>query len=254
MKEAFQGIAKLYGENQLTQLRQSHVTVIGVGGVGSWAAEILVRSGIGEITLIDLDDICISNSNRQIHTLKDTIGKSKVQTLGARLKLISEDLCVHLIEDFVTTKNLESLIGKTDFVLDAIDGVKTKAYLIDYCIKNKIPLVTTGAAGGKTNPAQIRIDDLGNTQNDMLLKRVRRVLRRDLGYDKGASSFEVSCVYSYEKVTLPKGCHLDNGGKLDCSNSLGSAGFVTGAIGMTAASIVINTLTGHNRRGDDKEN
>ena len=104
--------------------------------------------------------------------------------------------------------------------------------------------MTTGAAGGKTNPAQIRIDDLGNTQNDMLLKRVRRVLRKELGYDKGLKEFQVTSVYSYEKIILPKGCHLDNGGKLDCSNSLGSAGFVTGAIGMTAASVVINKLVG----------
>lgn len=240
----FQGISKLYGEEYLAKLQSTHVTVIGVGGVGSWAAEILARSGVGHLKLIDLDEICISNSNRQIHTLKNTIGKSKVRTLGERLESISDRIKVEPIEDFVTTKNLQELVRDTHFVLDAIDGVKTKAYLIDHCIKNQIPLVTTGAAGGKTNPAQIRIDDLGSTQNDMLLKRVRRVLRRDLGYEKGFGSFQVKSVYSYEKVVLPKGCHLDNGGKLDCSNSLGSAGFVTGAIGLAAASVIINTITG----------
>lgn len=243
-KHMFQGIEKLYGQDKLDRLASSHATIIGIGGVGSWAAELLVRSGLGKVTLIDLDDICISNSNRQIHTLQSTIGKSKVLVLSERLLEINPKVNIEIIEDFVTTKNLDSVVKETDFVIDAIDGVKTKAYLIDHCIKKNIPLVTTGAAGGKTNPAQIRIDDLGNTQNDMLLKRVRRVLRRELGYEKGLSQFQVTSVYSYEKVVLPKGCHLDNGGKLDCSNFLGSAGFVTGAIGMTAASVVINKLAG----------
>jgi tRNA A37 threonylcarbamoyladenosine dehydratase len=243
-KHLFQGIEKLYGEDKLKSLSELRVAVIGVGGVGSWTAEILARSGVGHLTLIDLDDICISNSNRQIHTLQSTIGKSKVHVLKDRLIEINPSVQVKVIEDFVTTKNLDETVKDIDYVVDAIDGVKTKAYLIDHCIRHKIPLVTTGAAGGKTNPAQIRIDDLGNTQNDMLLKRVRRVLRRELGYEKGLSQFKVASVYSYEKVVLPKGCHLDNGGKLDCSNSLGSAGFVTGAIGMTAASVVINNVTG----------
>lgn len=240
----FQGISKLYGDQGLKKLQNSHVTIIGTGGVGSWSAEILARSGVGKLTLIDLDDICISNANRQVHTLLSTVGKSKVVTLKERIKSISENVLVTTIEEFITKDNLAELLTQDSIILDAIDSLAAKTALIQYCYRNKIPLVTTGAAGGKTDPSKIKITDLADTQNDMLLRKVRRKLRKDYQIDNEGGKFHITSVWSIERIHKPENCDLKSG-RLDCQNSLGSAGFVTGAIGFAAASAVVNFIVDH---------
>ena len=147
----FAGIARLYGEKALTHFQQAHVVVIGIGGVGSWAAEALARSGIGELTLIDLDDICVSNINRQLHALSSTVGQDKVAVMAERIRQINPDCVVHQVADFIAADNLAELLGgkPVDYVLDAIDSVKAKTALIAWCKRRKIPLITTGGAGGQ---------------------------------------------------------------------------------------------------------
>jgi tRNA A37 threonylcarbamoyladenosine dehydratase len=175
----FGGIERLYGVTGAKHIQQAHFCVIGIGGVGSWVAEALARNGIGQITLIDLDDICITNTNRQIHALADTIGESKVEVMSARIKQINPECIVNEVEDFITQENLFELITKQfDYVIDAIDSVKVKTALIAHCKRNKLPMITIGGAGGQIDPTKIEITDLSKTYQDPLLAKVKNQLRR----------------------------------------------------------------------------
>ena len=170
--------AALYGNNAVEKLRQSHVCVIGIGGVGSWAAEALARTAVGKITLIDLDDICITNTNRQLHALTDTIGRSKVEVIAERIAQINPECECQTIEDFIAEDNLQELItSEFDYVLDAIDSFRVKAALIAHCKRSKIKIITTGGAGGQMDPTQIQITDLTKTWHDPLARKVRNQLR-----------------------------------------------------------------------------
>ena len=165
--ERFAGIARLYGTQPAEIIRAAHICVIGIGGVGSWSAEALARSGIGKITLIDHDDIAASNTNRQIHTLSDTLAQSKVEVMATRIRQINPECQVNAIDDFVTETTLQKYLQQDyQCVIDAIDSIKFKAAMIYYCRRNKIPIITTGGAGGLTDPTKIEIADLSRTWND----------------------------------------------------------------------------------------
>ncbi len=253
----FGGIARLYGNKSATIIQKSHVCVIGIGGVGSWAAEALARNGIGEITLIDLDDICTTNINRQIHALSNTVGESKVEVMALRLKQINPECIVHEVEDFVTQDNLQELLtSKFDYVIDAIDSVKVKTSIIAYCRRNKISIITIGGAGGQIDPSQISICDLSQTYQDPLLAKVRNQLRREYNFPKANSDkkskrkFSVDAVFSTEQLVYPDEdgnvCHAkqsQNGvTKLDCNTGFGAATHVTASFAFFAVGRLMQKL------------
>lgn len=253
----FAGIARLYGAAALAHFQQSHVVVIGIGGVGSWAAEALARSGIGEITLIDLDDVCVSNINRQLHALTDTIGQDKVAVMAERILQINPQCKVNQVEDFIAPDNMAQLLGgKIDYVLDAIDSVKAKVALIAWCKRQKIPLITTGGAGGQLDPTQIQLADLTLAYNDPLLAKVRNMLRRDHNFSRNPKRrFGVDCVFSTEQLRYPQAdgsvcqqkpaVNEDSSGtamRLDCSGGFGAATVVTASFGLAAVSRILIKL------------
>ncbi|UXY13941.1 tRNA cyclic N6-threonylcarbamoyladenosine(37) synthase TcdA [Chitiniphilus purpureus] len=249
----FGGIARLYGHSALARFRTAHVCVIGVGGVGSWAAEALARSGIGELTLIDLDDICVSNTNRQLPALDGHFGRAKVAALAERILAINPECKVHAVEDFVVEDSLAEYLGRGyDHVIDAIDSVRIKAQIIAWCRRHKVPLVTTGGAGGQTDPTRITLDDLSRTTEDPLASKVRSLLRREFGFPKGDRKFGIDCVYSTEPLVYPQAdgtvCARkppgEAGGRLDCQGGFGAAVVVTGSFGFAAAARVLRRLAG----------
>ena len=181
--QRFGGTQRLYGINETDTLRASHVCIVGIGGVGSWVAEALARSAIGHITLIDLDDICVTNTNRQIHALQSTIGEAKVDAMRERILQINPDCKVDVIEDFVTPDNAKELLNKhMDYVVEATDSVKAKAAMIAHCKRNKIPIITIGGAGGQIDPTQIAVADLAKTIQDPLAAKLRYILRKEYGF------------------------------------------------------------------------
>lgn len=248
----FGGITRLYGTQGLVKLQASHILIIGIGGVGSWAAEALARSGIGAITLMDLDDICVSNINRQVHATQDTIGHAKTEVMAERLKAINPELAVHTINDFLDHDNIEEYVTKEySLVIDAIDAVMVKTKLINHCKRKKIRVMTIGSAGGKTDPKKITSTDLSKTKNDPLLSKVRNNLRRLYQFSRNPKqSFSVVAIYSIEQMTYPddKGevCQtkqfLDESARLDCSQGFGAATMVTATFAFVAASEAIKKL------------
>jgi tRNA A37 threonylcarbamoyladenosine dehydratase len=247
----FGGIARLYGAAALERFRNAHVCVIGVGGVGSWIAEALARSAIGNITMIDLDNVAESNINRQIHALTDTIGKPKVTALAERIMQINPFCRVTEIEDFVTADNLDEMIGRRgfDYVIDAIDNVRAKTALIAYCRARKIRLITIGGAGGQTDPTRIEIRDLSKTEQEPLLAKVRKRLRAEYGFPRGTKNkFGIDAVFSTEPLRFPEAqeaCAIGDSTAgitgLNCAG-FGSAMVVTASFGLAAAAQVLRKL------------
>lgn len=240
----FAGIARLYGEAAFEKFCRAHICVIGIGGVGTWAAEALARSGIGEMTLIDLDNIAESNTNRQIHALGDEFGRAKVSAMAARLRAINPEATVHEIEDFVTPENIGELLApRFDYVIDAIDDSRAKMAIAVYCRDRRLPLVIAGGAGGKTDPTQIAHDDLSRTTQDALLSRLRQQLRKHHDFPRDPKrKFGIQAVFSREPMRRPDGdesCATD--GRLSCTG-YGSATAVTGGFGFAAASLVLRDL------------
>lgn len=249
--QRFGGTARLYGLEAVDVYRHAHVAVIGIGGVGSWAAEALARSAIGEITLIDLDDVCVTNTNRQIHALDSTIGQSKVAVMAERLREINPECLVHEVEEFITRDNIPDLIHEDlDYVIDAIDSVSEKAALIAHCKRHKIPIITAGGAGGQVDPTQIRIADLSRTEHDPLAAKLRGLLRRHYRFSKSGKRFSVDCVYSTEQLRYPQPdgsvCQnkvLPEGQtRLDCAGGFGASTCVTATFGFVAVSRVLQKL------------
>lgn len=243
----FGGVGRLYGESGYQRLTQARVCLVGIGGVGSWCAEALARTGIGQLTLIDLDMVAESNTNRQIHALGDIYGKAKVDAMAERIAQINPDCTVRCIEDFVTPDNLETTLGDNfDVVIDAIDQARVKAAMIAYCKRRRLPIIVAGAAGGQTDPTQVRLADLSQTVQDPLLAKVRASLRRDHGFPR-QGRFGVTAVYSTEPLRYPT---KDNSCTVDAAPSgLNCAGFgssvcVTSVFGMAAASEAIRRITG----------
>ncbi len=248
----FGGIARLYGLNALNSFRQSHIAVIGIGGVGSWAAEALARSGIGKITLFDLDDICVSNVNRQIHALDSTVGKMKTEAMAQRLKDINPELQVYAVHTFITPKNLETYISaEYDYVFDATDSVPAKTALIAHCARNKIRLICSGGAGGQLDPTLIQIADLNKTIQDPLLAKVRNNLRRLHGFSRNPKrKYRIDCVFSTEQLRYQQTdgsvCQQkpnESGPvKLDCASGFGSVTHLTGTFAFIGVSQILKKL------------
>jgi len=253
----FGGIARLYGESGLQRLRGAHVCVIGVGGVGSWAAESLARSAVGSITLIDMDIVSESNINRQLLATTDSIGRDKVLVMNDRIAQINPSCQVHCIDEFITRDNLTALISSEfDFIIDCIDDFRTKAALIHHCRRRKNNLVTIGGAGGQTDPTKIKQSDLSRTQHDVLLAKTRKLLRQEYGFARNIKrSFGVPCVYSDEQLVYPDGRgglsaqrpSVDpNGGAssngLNCAGGIGSITHVTASFAFVAVSYVLNQV------------
>ncbi len=247
----FGGIARLYGDVGAEQIRQAHICVVGVGGVGSWSVEALARSGVGQLTFIDHDQIAPSNMNRQLHTLHSTIGQSKVATLAGRVADINAECRVHPLEERIDLENMESHItAEFDVVIDAIDVIKFKTALIYHCSRNKIAVITTGGAGGMIDPTRIEVADLSRTTNDPLAAKVRSQLRRLYGFSKNPKrKFGVECVYSTEQPRYPKAdgtvCHRKPGVaglSLDCAFGYGAATQITATFGFVAAARAIERV------------
>ena len=251
--ERFAGIERLYGRGSLQSLAEAHVCVIGVGGVGSWAAEALARSGIGRLTLIDGDDVCVSNTNRQLHALDGQYGKPKVGVVAERAHAISPLLRIEAVESFLTPSNLDDLLGRGyDVVIDACDALKVKLETIVWCRRRKLPLVTVGSAGGRTDPTMIRVRDLSRTEHDAMLSMIRKKLRQDHGFPRNPDRFfGVSAVYSLQNVQYPQAdgsvCGVRPPGgdalKLDCGGGLGAATHVTGSFAFAAVGKALEKLT-----------
>lgn len=248
-QDRFSGLARLYGADALPKLRAAHIAVIGLGGVGSWTAEALARSGVGNLTMVDLDDICVTNVNRQLPAVDGQIGRPKIAALGERLRLINPEISVNEVMAFFTESSANSILSQDfDCVVDAIDHVKQKSLLIASCRDRELPLVVVGGAGGKQNPAAVSTEDLAYATNDRLLKLVRKELRARYQYPPEISKapFGARAVYSTENARYPwqdgtvrkdpePGSHL----RLNCDTGFGSATPVTGTFGFAAAAEAI---------------
>lgn len=241
----FGGLQRLYGLTGAQRIQQAHVAVVGIGGVGSWAAEALARNGIGSITLIDLDNIAESNINRQIHALTSSIGQPKVEAMKARIAQINPACIVHTVEDFLDENNVEALLGsdQLDAVIDACDQVRAKAAIASTMVRSKRPFITVGAAGGRTQAQQVEIQDLGLLTHDPLLAQMRYRLRRYNGFPSAPKKMQVPCVFSRETVKqADSSCAIQEESSLNCAG-YGSTVTVTATFGMVAAGWIANKLT-----------
>jgi tRNA A37 threonylcarbamoyladenosine dehydratase len=260
LDERFRGIDRLYGAGATERLSAAHVCVVGIGGVGSWAVEALARSGVGRLTLIDADDVCLSNTNRQLHALEGEYGKPKVAVMAARARAINLRIEVEPLAEFLTTSNLEALLGRGyDLVIDCCDAFRVKVETVAWCRRRKIPLIVSGSAGGRTDPTLVRVRDLSKTEHDAMLALVRKKLRDEFNFPRGPKRyFGVQAVYSLENVRYPQtdgsvcgkrpATSGEAGLKLDCGAGLGAATHVTGAFAFAAVSRAIERLS----RRDDR--
>ncbi|GAB2516707.1 tRNA threonylcarbamoyladenosine dehydratase [Lysobacter humi (ex Lee et al. 2017)] len=250
--ERFAGIDRLYGRGAVERLAGSRVAIVGLGGVGSWVAEALARSAVGHMRLIDADDICVSNTNRQLPAIEGHYGHAKVASMAARCMAINPLIEVEPVPAFVTPTNLEAhLDGGFDLVVDACDSFRSKVEMIAWCRRRKLPLVVSGSAGGRTDATLVRVRDLSRTEHDAMLALVRKKLRAEFGFPRNADRyFGVPAVYSLENVKYPQAdgsvCGVrpqaDGALKLDCSGGLGAATHITGTFAFAMAGKAIELL------------
>jgi len=238
--QRFGGTARLYGQQALALFAQAHICVIGIGGVGSWAAEALARTGIGAITLIDMDDVCVTNTNRQIHALRQHVGQSKTEVMAERILAINPECRVTCIDD-----------NNFSYVIDAIDSVRPKAALLAYCRRYKIPVVTTGGAGGQIDPTQIAVVDLAKTIQDPLAAKLRERLKNDFNVVKNSKGkLGIDCVFSSEPLVYPQPdgsvcasrSTAEGPKRMDCSAGFGAATMVTATFGFVAVSHALKKM------------
>ncbi len=262
----FDRTARLLGDRAMTRLLDAHVVVFGVGGVGSFAIEALVRSGVGRLTLVDFDDVCVTNTNRQLHAMKDTVGEPKVEVMASRARLINPKVEVETRELFYDLDTADELLPEgfaPDFVIDAIDNITAKCHLLDRCRSRGIPTVSSMGAAARLDPTKIRVADLRETYNDPFARDVRSILRKKYGWDLEQDT-GVRAVFTVERPHKPTALHYDlaAGGfqcvcppKEDrphtCDDRLqieGTVPFVTGAFGLACASVVVNGLAASTSR------
>jgi tRNA A37 threonylcarbamoyladenosine dehydratase len=249
--ERFGGIARLYGPGALERFRNAHVAVVGIGGVGSWVAEALARSGVGTLTLMDLDDICVTNTNRQVHALTDTIGQAKITAMARRLRTINPEILIHERSAFYGESTAEAFF-ETPFsaVVDAIDSVRQKSHLLAAARAKQVPIVTIGGAGGRIDPTRIKVGDLSRSEGDRLLMLVRKKLRTEHRFPRvGKGKFKIPCVYSDEPPRFPWAdgsvCATREPGSpggLNCDAGLGSATHVTASMAFFATGLVLDLI------------
>jgi len=254
----FDRMARLVGDHAMNRIMNAHVMIIGLGGVGSHAAEMIVRSGVGKVTIVDFDEVCITNVNRQLPAMQGTIGQQKSHVLAERFRKINPRVEVTPITQFYNMETSDEILShKPDWIIDAIDSVTSKCHLLDCCRKLGIRVVSSAGSAGKMDPTQIRIADLSETQRDPLARSVRKILRKKFGWPR-EGAMDVPCVYSAEPTTAPFELKYDNGkgfrcvcpqGQNDFFNCdsrnviLGTAGFVTASFGMTCSSVVVRELS-----------
>lgn len=254
----FDRMGRLIGDDMMKKLFDTHVMVIGLGGVGSWAAESLARSGVGKITIIDFDEICITNANRQIHALQGLVGHKKSLVMAERLRKINPQAHVEALSLFYNKDTSEQILAhKPDYILDAIDNLTAKTHLLNECRTRNIKVITSGGASGKMDPTRIQIIDLAKTNIDPLSHSVRKILRQEYAFPK-EKFFNIPCVFSDEVPIQPIELKYDNGQGFKCvcpqgeidphgcmhrSVIYGTASFVTGAFGLAMASWVVRDLT-----------
>lgn len=259
----FDRIGRLVGDRAMAKLERSHVIVMGVGGVGSFAAESLVRSGVGVVTLVDFDLVCATNANRQLHTLQGTLGEPKVEVMAERLRRINPKVRILTRQVFYNKDTSEALLGApdappVDFVIDAIDNLTAKCHLIETCRDRGLPMVVVMGAAGRMDPTRVRVVDLNRTEMDPFARMVRKVLRNKHGFP-GRALTGIPAVFSDEPKIDPQELLYDGGEGFRCvcpqgqndfhscehRNQIeGSAGFVTGAFGLAAASAAVRMLIG----------
>jgi tRNA threonylcarbamoyladenosine dehydratase len=254
LSERFSGIERLYGQGSVSLLAKRHVAIVGLGGVGSWAVEALARSGVGKLTLIDADDICVSNTNRQLFALEGQYGRGKAEALADRCRSINPLIEIDVVASFLTSANMESLLDRPyNLVFDACDSFRSKVEMIAWCRRRKIPILVCGSAGGRTDPTQVRLRDLSRTEHDALLALIRKKLRAEFNFPKNPQRyFGVQAIYSLENVKYPQAdgsvCGIrpklgaDAAMKLDCGAGLGAATHITGAFAFAAAGKILEIL------------
>ena len=250
----FGGIGRLFGKAAMERLHAAHVCVVGIGGVGSWVVEALARTGIGALTIVDADDVCVTNINRQLPALTDTVGRPKVSVMAERVGLISPSCRIETHADFYTKANSDELLAPPfDFVVDCVDRMSIKAHLIHECRRLGRRVLTCGSAGGRRDPSRVEASDLGIAGNDELLRQVRRQLRREYGWPVGRGGcplpMDVPCVFTSEKPVYPHHegtCSTEpeegESLRMDCASGFGAATFITGVFGFVAASEVVRLL------------
>ena len=244
LQRRFGGLERLYGVEGAARIRHSHIAVVGIGGVGSWTAEALARSGVGALTLIDLDHVAESNINRQVHALASTLGQAKVQAMRERIAQIHPGCRVTGIEEFVEPGNWPQLLPDgVDAVVDACDQVKAKAAMAAWALRTKAAFISCGAAGGKRLAHKVDIDDLAATTHDPLLAQLRYRLRKFHGAPKDGKKIGIACVFSREPVAPPDpSCNIDTGdGSLNC-HGYGSVVSVTATFGQCAAGWLLDRI------------
>jgi tRNA A37 threonylcarbamoyladenosine dehydratase len=255
----FDRMGRLIGDEKMKRLMNSHVMVIGLGGVGSWAAESLVRSGVGEVTLVDFDEICVTNINRQVHALSANVGTQKSEVMAARMKQINPRVQVNAIARFYNAETADELFARRpDHVVDAIDNMTAKSHLLTYCRDRAIPVVCSTGSGGRLDPTQVKVADLAATEVDPLARELRKILRQKHGFPAAdGQPFGIPAVFSSEPYTDPVDLHYDGGKGFRCvcpqgdnpyftcdrrNVIMGNASFVTGTFGFVCASLVVRAL------------
>ncbi|GAB4206434.1 MAG: tRNA threonylcarbamoyladenosine dehydratase [Sandaracinaceae bacterium] len=266
----FDRAARLFTEPGLHRLMGARIVVFGMGGVGSFAAEALARSGVGTLVLVDFDDVCVTNTNRQLHAMKGNVGKPKAEIMAERLRMISPTSRVDAVLSFYDERSSDALLsGEIDYVVDAIDSIGAKAHLLASCVRRGIPVVSSMGAAGKLDPTRVRTADLAETEGCGLARDVRQILRKQhaLVVERGRPT-GIQAVFSDEPQAVPAPVSYDEGQGFVCvcpnkDNGLytcdrraridGSAAFVTGTFGLTAASVVVRALTAEHRARHERE-
>lgn len=250
----FAGIDRLYGQGAAASLARRQACVVGLGGVGSWLVEALARSGVGRLVLVDADEVCLSNTNRQLHALEGQYGRGKGEVLAERCRAINPGIEVEVVPQFMLPGNMETMLDRGHhLVLDACDSFRSKLEMIAWCRRRKLPVIACGSAGGRTDPTLVRVRDLSRTEHDAMLALVRKKLRADFGFPRNPDRyFGVPAVYSLENVKYPQldgsVCGVrpklgaDAALKLDCGAGLGAATHVTGAFAFAMAGKAVQLL------------
>lgn len=255
----FDRMARLVGDPLMEKLFRTHVMLIGLGGVGSWAAESLARSGVGRLTLIDFDDICITNANRQLHALQGLVGRKKSEVMAERLRKINPQARVEALPMFYNEESAEQILGlQPDYIVDAIDNMTAKCHLLATARARGLKIITSAGSAAKVDPLKVQLVDLAQTTVDPMAAQVRKILRQKYDFPE-EKHFGIPCVFSTEVPRDPKALTYDKGTGFKCvcpqgQNNLhscehrnvihGTASFVTGAFGLACASWVVRDVMG----------
>ena len=242
--ERFAGIGRLYGRANMERLSRSSFLIVGLGGVGSWTAEALARTGVGHLVLVDGDAVCISNTNRQLHAVAGNDGKAKTQAMAERVRSIHPAIRTTLHPRFLSKLNAHEVVKDFDgVVIDAMDALSPKCGLIAEAVNRKLPVVSVGGCAGRLDGTRIKVTDLRDSRDDPLMMLVRKRLRQNFDFPRGKAPFGVSCVWSDEPFTQPTDCEGLPGGEIpegedlrpNCEWGYGTASHVAGAFGLAAA-------------------